>query len=681
MMAQRSLFASDALSMCMIAFGLLFTTTVNAANSVISYTTSNGTVVAPQGNFTDASGNRLSVSTSSATKLQFDGEIKSIGSYAFHNCSALTSLTLPNSVTSIGFFAFSNCTKLSKPIYNTTIFARLPINYNSSYTIEDGIKEIASAAFRNCTQLPSVTISNSVTKIDESAFAYCTGLSSITISNSIKTIDEHAFEGCSNLKSIYVGSEPAQITATSFNNVNKTTCVLYVPNGSLSKYKSASYWKEFQTIKEYTPAKDEEESIQYTENVIFSDGDPYTGKTQINAALFSYSRKFSSTNWGTIVLPVALEYNDWSSKFEIAEISGVNVTLSNGAISSFTVQRRVLGKDDVTTPNKPYMIRAKVANSTTAQTISKKNCVVYPAENQTVEITSGKYLFKFTGTYTRIAAPNLYGKYYTRGGQWIACKKTSSMGQMRAYLQIDKIVESTSSKSETETYTAVMKFADGDEYSGTTKVNASLFSYSRKYSSTNWGTIILPVALNYDDWSSKFEIAEISDVDVTLSNGELSSFSVMRRVLGKGEVTTPNKPYMIRAKVANSTTAQTISKKNCVVYPAEPQSIEIINGNYTFLIKGTYTKIAAPNLYGYYYTSGGEWIACKTTSSMKPMRDYLEIINNSHAWAKERNDETGIEEIEEEVKSTLEPIKVSSRMIGLAPGTYNINGRRMIVVK
>ena len=257
--------------MCMIAFGLLFATTVNAANSVINYTTSNGTVVSPQGNFTDATGNRLSVSSSSTTKLQFDGEIKSIGSYAFHNCSALTSLTLPNSVTSIGFFAFSNCTKLSKPIYNTTIFARLPINYNSSYTIEDGIKEIASAAFRNCTQLPSVTISNSVTKIDESAFAYCTSLSSITIPNGIKTIDEHAFEGCSNLKSIYVGSEPAQITATSFNKVDKTTCVLYVPNGSLSSYKSASYWKEFQTIKEYAPSEEEENGIEYTENVVFSD--------------------------------------------------------------------------------------------------------------------------------------------------------------------------------------------------------------------------------------------------------------------------------------------------------------------------------------------------------------------------------------------------------------------------
>ena len=680
MMAQRSLFTSDALSMCMIAFGLLFATTVNAANSVINYTTSNGTVVSPQGNFTDATGNRLSVSSSSTTKLQFDGEIKSIGSYAFHNCSALTSLTLPNSVTSIGFFAFSNCTKLSKPIYNTTIFARLPINYNSSYTIEDGIKEIASAAFRNCTQLPSVTISNSVTKIDESAFAYCTSLSSITIPNGIKTIDEHAFEGCSSLKSIYVGSEPAQITATSFNNVNKTTCVLYVPNGSLNSYKSASYWKEFQTIKEYAPSEEEENGIEYTENVVFSDGDPYTSNNPTYAALFSYSRKFSSTNWGTIVLPVALEYDDWSSKFEIAEISGVNVTLSNGAISSFTVQRRVLGKDDVTIPHKPYMIRAKVANSTTAQTISKKNCIVYPAENQTVELINGKYSFKFTGTYTRIAAPNLNGKYFTSGGQWIACKKTSSMGPMRVYLEIDK-VEELSSNTETETYTTVMKFADGDEYTGTTEVNASLFSYSRKFTSTNWGSIVLPVALEYSDWSSKFEIAEISGVNVTLSNGTINSFSVQRRVLGKDDITIPNKPYMIRAKVANSTTAQTISKKNCVVYPAEPQSIEITEGSYTFVIRGTYTKIAAPNLYGYYYTSGGEWIACKTTSSMKPMRDYLEIIDNSHAWAKERNDETGIEEIEEEIESTLEPIKVSSRMIGLAPGTYNINGRRMIVIK
>lgn len=679
-MVQRSLFASDALSMCMIAFGLLFTTTVNAANSVINYTTSNGAVVAPQGSFTDESGYRLSVTSSTTTKLQFDGEIKSIGSYAFHNCSALTSLSLPNSVTSIGYFAFSNCTQLKSPIYNTTIFARLPITCNTSYTIADGIKEIASAAFRNCSSLPSVTIANSVTKIGESAFAYCTSLSSIIIPNGITTIEEHAFEGCSNLTSIYAGPTPAQITATSFNNVNKTSCVLYVPSESLSLYKSANYWKEFQTIKEYSTNINEEEKIEYTGNVIFADGDSYTGNTKIYAAKFSYSRKFTSTKWGTIVLPVALEYNDWCSNFEIAEISGVNVTLSKGELSSFTVQRRVLGEGEVTTPNKPYQIRAKVANSTKSQAISKTNCIVYPAENQTVEIINGNYSFKFTGTYTRIAAPNLYGKYFASGGTWVVGKTTSSMSPMRVYLEIDKI-EDSSSTEETEKYTTVMKFADGDEYTGDSKVNASLFSYSRKFSSTNWGTIILPVALEYNDWSSKFEIAEISDVDVTLSNGTISSFTVQKRVLGNGEVTTPNKPYMIRAKVANSTTTQTISKKNCVVYPADPQSVEITSGDYLFVFRGTYKNIAAPNLYGYYVASGGTWVACKTTSSMKPMRNYLEIIDNSLTWAKERNEESGIEEMEEDCQSLLDPIQVSSRMIGLAPGTYNINGRRIIVVK
>ena len=578
MIAQRSSFALDVLSVSMIAFGLLFNTTVNAANSVINYTTSNGTVVAPQGYFTDDSGNRLSVTSSSTTKLQFDGEIKSIGSYAFHNCSALTSLTLPNSVTSIGYFAFSNCTKLNTPIYNSTIFARLPINYNTPYTIADGIKEIASAAFRNCTNLPSVTISNSITQIDESAFAYCTSLSSITIPNNINKIEEHAFEGCSNLKSIYVGSEPAQIAASTFNKVNKTICELYVPIGSLSRYKSANYWKEFVSIKEYTPG--EEESIEYSENMKFSDGDPYTGKTQINAAQFSYSRMFKVTTWGTIVLPVALDYEDWCSKFEIAEISGVNATFtSNGEIESFTVQKTVLGAGSTTVPNRPYLIRAKVANSKTAQTISKKNCVVYPAEDKTVEFSCGNYSFQFKGTYSGIEAPNLAGTYVVSGGNWIAAQSSASLKPMRVFLEIiekDDVSQPQPSEEENQEnedsnvpdYTISMTLSDGTVYSGTTTEYAAQFSYSRMFKVTTWGTIVLPVALDYEDWCSKFEIAEISGVNATFtSNGEIKSFTVQKTVLGAGSTTVPNRPYLIRAKVANSKTAQTISKKNCVVYP------------------------------------------------------------------------------------------------------------------
>ena len=228
MVTLRSFFTSASMSLCVIAFYVMSASTATAANSVISYKTSNGATTVPQGEFYDASGNPLSVTTSTSTKLQFDGTITEIGNYAFHNCKGLTSITLPSSVSSIGYFAFSNCDALTTPVYNSTIFARLPISYSGSYSIPEGISEIASAAFRNCSKLTSATIPSSVKTIGESSFAYCTGLTSI-----------------------YVGASPATITETTFSKVDKSSCILYVASGSKSTYQATDYWKEFSNIIEY----------------------------------------------------------------------------------------------------------------------------------------------------------------------------------------------------------------------------------------------------------------------------------------------------------------------------------------------------------------------------------------------------------------------------------------------
>lgn len=135
--------------------------------------------------------------------------VTNIGSEAFRACTGLTSIEIPNSVTSIGY-----------------------------------------RAFRDCSSLTSVTIPNSVTYIGGQAFYNCWGLTSVTIPNSVTSIENSAFSGCSKLKLITNYNEvPISIKSYVFNNVDKNTCTLCVPEESVILYQNASVWNEFYNIR------------------------------------------------------------------------------------------------------------------------------------------------------------------------------------------------------------------------------------------------------------------------------------------------------------------------------------------------------------------------------------------------------------------------------------------------
>ena len=102
----------------------------------------------------------------------------SISNNAFKDCTNLTSITIPNSVTDIGYSAFEGCTSLT------------------SITIPNSVTFIDDSAFYGCTSLTSITIPNGVTEIYKSTFQGCTSLTSITIPNSVTYIGENAFFGC-----------------------------------------------------------------------------------------------------------------------------------------------------------------------------------------------------------------------------------------------------------------------------------------------------------------------------------------------------------------------------------------------------------------------------------------------------------------------------------------------------
>lgn len=162
-----------------------------------------------------------------------------------------------------------------------------------------------------------------------------------------------------------------------------------------------------------------------TEKIVLADGEEYLREKSGVVALFSYTRKYANTNWGTLVLPVALDYNDWCDTFEIAEITGVNVG------STITPVRSVLGWGTSTKANHPYLVRAKSAGE---RTIRKCNCVVQPSSAGSVVVEKGGKKYTFVGTYAKLGKTELSGKYYSSGGNFV--KAVSTCNPMRVILEI-----------------------------------------------------------------------------------------------------------------------------------------------------------------------------------------------------------------------------------------------------
>jgi uncharacterized repeat protein (TIGR02543 family) len=155
-----------------------------------------------------------------------------IGNSAFHECSGFTGdLTIPNSVTNLGIGAFFNCT-----------------GFAGNLTLSNSIPILNESVFEGCSGLSgSLTIPNSVKYINNNAFNKCSSLSgSLTIPSSVTTIKDMAFANCSNLSQIIVAQiTPPAIPSNTFTNVNKKTCQLMVPAGSIASYKAANCWKDY----------------------------------------------------------------------------------------------------------------------------------------------------------------------------------------------------------------------------------------------------------------------------------------------------------------------------------------------------------------------------------------------------------------------------------------------------
>ena len=145
--------------------------------------------------------------------------------------SQLDNVVLPQGLLTIGNYAFANCSALKE------------VEIPASVTL------VARNSFYYCTSLKSFAFPKGITTVATEVLEGCTALEEVFIPASVTTINTDAFYNCSGLKAIHnYAITPQTINENTVKNVDKQTCILYVPMDYIDLYKAKAVWCDFKNI-------------------------------------------------------------------------------------------------------------------------------------------------------------------------------------------------------------------------------------------------------------------------------------------------------------------------------------------------------------------------------------------------------------------------------------------------
>ena len=180
-------------------------------------------------------GDYIFAGCSALTEVYIPSTLQVIPENAFQKCTSLPAIALSAGIEHIGSEAFFGCTALQSV---------------KSQGGANNVKTIGHYAFYNCSSLYDVRFSNGLTSIGKYAFSDCTKLENLTLPAKLATIGDFAFLNSGLKILTVNWTTPLSVKANVFDGVDLSKCTLYVPAGCKEAYKNADVWKKFGTILE-----------------------------------------------------------------------------------------------------------------------------------------------------------------------------------------------------------------------------------------------------------------------------------------------------------------------------------------------------------------------------------------------------------------------------------------------
>ena len=177
----------------------------------------------------------------------------------------------------------------------------------------------------------------------------------------------------------------------------------------------------------------------FVETVTINDSDKYFSMAEnTECGSIYYFRNFSHTEWQTLYVPFEIPYEDICDDLEVAEINNVHqYDYDDDGVTDETIIEAFKVTSGVLKANYPYLIRAK---ETGWKILTMTNTTLYASEENSIDCSSVREKFTFTGTYGSLSSAELpqgEGYYTLIDGEWQPVTEAVLLGAFRFYLKVD----------------------------------------------------------------------------------------------------------------------------------------------------------------------------------------------------------------------------------------------------